>query len=665
MGVPVLPSKLSIYDLFHPREQYLVPLFQRGYVWTLEKQISQLWEHVVEKLEELDEHHRNAKKVGAEKLRSIKKHFLGAIVVGPPAHFDPLVVPSREVVDGQQRLTTLQLLLFALRDALKASGVDAGLEEDLKLLTHNGGNLRQKSDHLKVMPTNVGREDMRALYELGDMELVCKRFPLRDQSGERLVRPATVRAYLFFYAMATYLLRGRRFDDPAEEADTSDDAETIAEAVIRSVDRDQVLKIPPSPTKATVEPAARLMESLQSSFQIVRLQLESEDDSQVIFETLNALGAPLTPSDLIRNYLFLRAAKNNENVDELYDNHWKRFDEELDNIQKPRGPRYWRQLETQGRLTNTRLDLFFYHYVGLRKLENLKVSHVFEEFKVWWESGSRSTGAELSRIDHLASHFRTILTPGYDSEFDVFCRRLKILDTSTTTPLLFHLLESLEPNDPDFLAMLKDIESYVVRRFVCGLTTKGYNRVFLDQLLVKMKEKGELSSSWLRAQLKALEGDSQKWPTDAEFEASWVYGELYKGRSSRKVRALLEGLESGLRTSKQEFQPKLDTLSIEHVMPQSWKADDWPLIPNTQAAREKRLRLLHSIGNLTLVTPGFNSSLSNEAFSIKRPEIAGNSSLILNAYFQQFSDTFSWDEDAIVARAKALLPTALVAWPRP
>ena len=76
-------------------------------------------------------------------------------------------------------------------------------------------------------------------------------------------------------------------------------------------------------------------------------------------------------------------------------------------------------------------------------------------------------------------------------------------------------------------------------------------------------------------------------------------------------------------------------------------------------------RLLHSIGNLTLVTPSYNSTLSNRAFAEKRPEIAANSSLMLNSYFQSLTDQDVWSEAALKKRAQGLLPLAIQLWPRP
>ena len=69
----------------------------------------------------------------------------------------------------------------------------------------------------------------------------------------------------------------------------------------------------------------------------------------------------------------------------LYENYWREFDEKTDPGSGAKGAKFWKAEERQGRLKNSRLDLLLYHYVGLRKREDLKVAHVFEEFKGWWE----------------------------------------------------------------------------------------------------------------------------------------------------------------------------------------------------------------------------------------------------------------------------------------
>lgn len=671
------PNKKSITDLFDDRCQYLIPLFQRGYVWNLTDQIQPLWEDIIDRVEALADFNANADKVGqAAKLRSLRKHFLGTVVIGSLKGGGSDAVYTRDVIDGQQRITTLQILLLAFRDASRALD-DEALDFDLRQLTRNMGKYREKGHYFKVWPTNVGRDVMQALAELESVEQVCQRFPVKAPQQKPQERPIMVQAYLFFYANLIGYLRGLRFDDPRSMLKREDDIETlfrelaeqgsgkpeqaISDAIIRSIDKDNLVWLPGGNEPFQAERAHLLLRTLRECFQIMSLELEDEDDPQIIFETLNARGAPLQPSDLIRNFVFLQATRKQEDVDSLYERHWKDFDDKPDG-QGTKGAKFWRQEERQGRLKNIRLDLLMYHYVGLRRAEEFKVAHVFEEFKDWWESTDRDTDAELQRITKLARHFEVFLEPDQGTRFGLFCRRMKLLDTSTLTPLIFYFLEHHAPDSVELIQILDDLESYLVRRFVCGYTTKGYNRIFM-KILAEMSQAVDASPAGLRARLLALSGDSQLWPDDGKFHDAWCARSLYRGRNTKAVRAILEALELSGRSSRQEFQA-LPDLSVEHVLPQKWETH-WPLPEATPEDKIKRERLLHSIGNLTLVTQAFNSSLSNEAFAIKRKEIISTSLLQLNSYFQTFTESDTWGEVQIIRRAESLLPSALKVWPRP
>ncbi len=660
------PDKKSIAELFDKREQYLIPLFQRGYVWTLEKQVALLWQDIVEQMEALADYRAKAKQVGHDQLRKLRKHFLGAIVLGPLVEGDGQKVSTREVIDGQQRITTLQILMLALRD-VAASLDDEALDEDLRNLTFNKGNYLAKADIQKVLPTNAGRETMRSLFVAGSLDAVCTRYPAwrnltdADRKWEWCDRPLMAQAYLYFHAMLLCQFRGKRFDAQIS-GNEDDEGRTISDDVVRQVRKENALDLPFAEQPVDKDMVRLLLDAFESCFQIMQLRLEDEDDPQIIFETLNARGEPLTPSDLIRNFLFLRAIRAGEDVDSLYDEYWKDFDEKADVA--ARNATFWRVDERQGRLKSARIDLFMYHYATLRRVETLRVSHVFEEFKAWWDEEKRNTAEELARIKKLARYFENFVLPGQKSRFDRFCRRLKWLDTSTPIPLLLHFLEHFTSDSTEFEQVMADIDSYLVRRFVCGLTTKSYNKTFLN-LLSDLVVAGAPNPSTLRAKLLDLKGDSQRWPEDQEFSEKLEFNRLYQGSNTRKVRAVLEALELKLRSSKQEFLPELDTLSVEHIMPQKWKLEDYPLADDAEA-RTTRDRLIHSIGNLTLVTPGYNSALSNRSFTEKRPEIAANSSLMLNSYFQGFSDEDLWDEAAIKRRARDVLLThALAQWPLP
>ena len=151
------PDKLSVPYLFQKSEQYMIPLFQRGYVWTLRDQILPLWEDLIDRMDALTEFKADAAKVGSKKLKTWRKHFLGTVVVGEAKGGGGETVPAREVIDGQQRITTLQILLLALRDVVRPLQ-DEWLDDELKLLTRNRGRFSDTRHALKVWPTHVGRD---------------------------------------------------------------------------------------------------------------------------------------------------------------------------------------------------------------------------------------------------------------------------------------------------------------------------------------------------------------------------------------------------------------------------------------------------------------------------------------------------------------------------
>ncbi|GJL94402.1 MAG: hypothetical protein DHS20C05_08070 [Hyphococcus sp.] len=657
------PDKTSIAGLFNEPIQYLIPLFQRGYVWELKdpdkSQVRYLWEDIADQARDLQAHQARAKQIGTDKpLRPLQKHFLGSIVVGERQERSGGRVDAREVIDGQQRLTTLQILFYAFRDIVQPLN-DQKLNYDLERYTVNPDDYGAETDRLKVLPTSAGRDELISLFSLRSLDAVIDRYPLR-RNKQRVDRPKMVEAYLFFSWMIEHFLRGRDHDESIEHKRKEDF--TLADEVIRSIRRNNAALNPPLEGEPDIEKARLLLRTLERQFDVMKLRLEEEDDAQVIFETLNARGEPLKPSDLIRNFIFLDAQRNSLDVDGLYDKYWSSFDSLKDHD----GTAFWSAEQRQGRLKTSRLDLFFYHYTTLRLQSVLKVSHVFSRFKDWWgNKEDREITQELHTLNRLSDHFQTCMSPVGDDDFDRFCRRLLLLDTTSQTPIVLAFLERYGPNAPEFKMAADDIESYLVRRFVCGLTTKAYNRTFNERILPEIVRSKEPCSKHLRHLLLSLEGESQCWPNDDEFERAWRANRLYKGSNTNRVQGILLGLEEKMTGPKQELIIKPDGLTVEHVLPQKAEKADYPLPDDDQETALRRDRLVHSIGNLTLVTSSFNASLSNAAFAIKRPEIAGQSQLRLNSYFQSLTNDLPWNEDTILARAAILWPIAKEKWGRP
>lgn len=663
------PDKTSAIRLFSSPLQYVIPVFQRGYVWTLEKQVAPLWVDIEERAAAWLDRQDLLKAPGAAQLGPLRKHFLGSVVLTPiTSAFGR--VNAYEVIDGQQRTTTLHLLLLAFRHAVERLE-SPQLAQMLSSLVRNAGSFGVESDTHKVWPTKAGRDEMAFLDQAPSVDAVCAEFPALTGRVRR-ERPLMVQAYLYLYhAICAFIADVDLSDAQDEEADS-----TLSDALIQSVRREnRPAAIVGAPGLKPTQRAEALYMALEQAVQIMTLTLEGDDDPQVIFETLNARGEPLLASDLVRNFVFLDAARRELNVGKLYDKFWQGFDEQRDQNDKVTANRYWREKERQGRITHPRIDLFFFHYTILRRKQETKVSHVFQAFKEWWQTEQRDLEGELEQIVTTSRYFRDLISPEGSDFLAEFARLIKVLDVSTLTPVYLYLREHYAVDDAELRQALQDLASYLTRRAVCGYTTKGYNRIFL-RMLDLMSQPGVTSpAATLRSYLLGLKGLSTCWPSNRDFAEHWMHRPVYKELRPAKTAAVLRALEVAERTPKQESSvvPTIDALTVEHILPQGWAGTaHYPLAADSDEELARRNQAVQRFGNLTLLTQSLNSSVSNGPFldfstssgrvEGKRTLICKYSLLSLNAYLQGQSN---WGEADIAARGEVLLGKALKLWPVP
>lgn len=447
-------DRVTVFELFEKQRRYLVPIFQRGYVWTKEGQWEPLWEDIVDQATIVRES-------PATTRRSARKHFLGAIVLNQVS-MQVRHVAASEIIDGQQRLMTLQILLAALRDVV--SGIIGEYPKTIaNNLTGNIGVPASSDELFKVWPTYAYQDDLRKVMTAGSAKALAAQYPQHSWYRKMVPpRPPVVNAYLYFHdAISDYV--NYREDDEHQEVANENLASRRAEELIEAVTR---------------------------WIQLVAIELEAEDDPQVIFETLNARGVPLEPSDLIRNFVFLYGMRHGESVPELYDRWWKDFDEAAEATTG----KFWKAQERQGRLMRSRLDLFLFHYATWRSRREVKVGHLYQEFRDWWnrDEDKRTCSVELEAIKRSSTVFKELMLPNTETSFGSFAQRVRALDVAPIYPLILFLSEHRSAISQDELeGMLRDLESYLVRRFVCGLTSKNYNRVFLS-LLSKLADSEHL-----------------------------------------------------------------------------------------------------------------------------------------------------------------------------
>jgi uncharacterized protein with ParB-like and HNH nuclease domain len=218
-------SETNLQPVIEGTKQYVVPLFQRAYSWD-DKQWGTLWEDVTALTEE----------------EQPRDHFIGSIVTMPTDSV-PQGVSKFLLIDGQQRLTTIFILLALLRDEAKRIP-DSTLAQEIEetLLT----NRFKKGDEIwKLLPTQADREAfLQVLTNSGTVQ------------DTRISKAAT-----FFRRK----LRSQQ----------APDFETLKKVIV-------------------------------SNLMLVSIVLHQDDNPHLIFESLNAKGRPLSQADLIRNYFFMR-----------------------------------------------------------------------------------------------------------------------------------------------------------------------------------------------------------------------------------------------------------------------------------------------------------------------------------------------------------------------
>lgn len=257
-------------------------------------------------------------------------------------------------------------------------------------------------------------------------------------------------------------------------------------------------------------------------------------------------------------------------------------------------------------------------------------------------------------------------------------------DASTMHPLAL-AVAMCGCTETEQTSMYADIESYLVRRAVCGLTTKNYNKVFIQQLKNIADE--ELKPAVLRKALAGLQGEASRWPRDDEFRKSWLEAAIYPGRlDAARTKSILASLERRMRSARTE-EPHilaLETLDVDHILPTSW-LEHWPLSdgslvtkeeldksaldmfletePNDRsAAIQRRESAKVRIGNLTLLHYGVNRGLQHHGIDRKREALFAESNLHLNRKLMRAEE---WNEDSIDQRGRELYEFARELWQGP
>lgn len=604
-----IDARAQSFDaIFQRNVRYVVPVFQRRYAWERERQWEPFWADVLEVVEAYVEAARA--RDAAPRADELPVHFFGAIVV-KLVPFGAGQIELREIIDGQQRLTTVQLLIAAAASALRKLG--AGEHADLlcDLIENNPLLTKGQPDAtFKVWPTKHDRDAFRAaMLSDGEIDAVV--------DGHRVVD-----AYRFFESAVAEWAAG------VPEAERELHLQAL-QAVIRS------------------------------QLHIVWIDLDHRDNAQVIFETLNDRGAPLNAIDLVKNLVF-QHEYGGDQAEELYEQHWAWIEDD-----------WWQRKIRLGRLERVQADVFLQHWLQMRLGREVNSDYLFKSFAKMLESDAPDVKSLIPEFADDARLYQSFTAQPAGSKRREFFDRLQVLNTTTPFPLVLYLFkrEGADLSTDDVDSCLATIEDYLVRRMLWRGTAQGYNRLF-SELVVAVKQEPARAPEIIQRRLAAAEGSARLWPRDGDLlptlTGSRAYGQGAIARH-RLIDVLWEVERRRLRTAKHEHLERPAHLQVEHVMPQSWKKN-WPL-PNgdgrpAELLEAERDTAVHRLGNLTLVTDKLNPALSNAAWQAKRAGLTQHSLLAMN---QQLVEDHpqSFDEESIRARGELLARHILSVWPGP
>ncbi len=537
----MLAGKLCLLKLLGADgKQFIIPIYQRKYKWTSE-QCNRLLDDII--------------KAGKSK----KEHFTGTVVYQklPGGIFEKL-----HLVDGQQRITTIMLILKSLQ--LWCKPLIESDNDCLYVYNKISGYLSADKDDpsvgLKLVPSKNDADTFNAIMKAGSFDEVEKNPGIIKNEDNSLYNN-----FLTIYnRLGEEIKAGNHIKN------------TIFDGLLRLA--------------------------------VVEMSLDMNDDPQAIFESINSLGLKLTNSDLIRNYLLMSSL----NQKELYEKYWEVIQDTL--------------------IGERNMEDFVFNYLMMKKSYAINYADIYKEYVSFANKtfGDQPIDKEFLLKDLYAA--ATIYKPflgedkRYSSDTNMLMQELRDMAQTTAYPFLMKAFLDKENgviNEKTLDQVINLIIVYLVRRTICGVPTHSlrgfmlnlYNRVF------KVEANKARYFEAIYAFLIQLETTDRLRDLTETAEALKA-AEIYK--NVKFATYLLYKIENGRYPEAYSEFTKADSISVEHIMPQTL-TDEWIAMLGIDA-EEIHKNYLNTLGNLSLSSRSKNSSMSNESFITKRDVLMASGS---------------------------------------
>jgi uncharacterized protein with ParB-like and HNH nuclease domain len=570
-------DETDVASLISKDNIFSIPFFQRPYKWKPDR-IKQLQEDILGLVDE-----------------SSDFHFLGAVIVHG-RRTNPSDPDVFDVIDGQQRLTTIYLFLCAVvRVLCQNREYDDAAGLFLKYIAINR-NLKQLSN----ARLHSCKEDRAQLNSV--IRDVLSDNKLKEKLGSFNFKPLPIVA------------------NSKDKGTVKNNYNAMLRFLKAEVD------------DGGIERIRDIYSCLLNKVTVVQIDIKDPASGPAIFDSLNSRQEPMTIGDLVRNGIFAKVADQEPDAIELIDqNDWQPFYSGFEN-----GSRNF-------------FDSYFFPY-GLIKNPNLKKSDIYSYLSKQWQD-TDDPSEIISELKEYQNPFMDLMCGTNTTQHENFVAEgfhnfYKMGIPSSTLPFLMKLSQETKVGELDAQTadkINKVIESFLLRRAICGIEPTGLHAVF-KRLWIDLD--GEITSQKVKAVI--LDHRTVSWPNDSEFEESIRSRPLYGANITPYFLSEYEKSLGG--------DTPINIPWIEHVLPQK-PADGWW----SEIDKSSHEALVDTLANLIPLSQSMNQSVGSKVYSHKRDKYSKDSMYKTARVLAK--DFTSWNSEKITERASILVKWALERWP--
>lgn len=573
---------------------YQIPKYQREYVWGKGN-----WEALFDDIEE-----------------SEGGHFLGSIIC-INTQKDSHKPAELELVDGQQRMTTISLFYLAIYQYLENNlpeeeDEDKRLEQKVQLMSLRKKIVQDGTIRLSPSYSNSNLQDYKWIFSQAIKEV--KEFKKPKFLGLRQIS----RAFKYFC---------NRLDESDEEGNPVYSFETVND----------------------------LLSKLNSAT-LVKIDVATHADAFTLFETLNNRGVPLSAIDLIKNKLLgqLEKVDLNTSLDENFD----RWNQIITNLTD--------EYKTQERFLRQ-----FYNAFRLEKeieVERAPKALRSNLIRIYEELINRDVHYVFDRLEESSVIYAKHIQYDIDDHSPELIKALRSLENVNGVDgymLLLFLARKFKMSDSEKVELIKLLCNYFIRR---NVTDSPPTRDLTNYFMEIIKEANTLDAYSYEA-IRSIILKVGRPVTDSLFKEK-LNGDLYEENvgATRYILSSIESADSETNEIYVNFYARNKNLfvwTVEHIFPQGENIPDhWvEMIANgdKDLAQQIRKGYVHKLGNLTLT--GYNSQLSNMSLDKKQERknkegkhIGFKNGLSLN---EEIKNASNWTKEDIERRTEKLVNRAL------